>query len=132
MSLHVNAAVVLYADKVANSMQRAMAETERRRVLQTAYNAKHGITPASVQSAIETGIEEQIEARKLTREAAGQDVSEEEKLALIEGYHAKMMEAAANQDYEEAAQYRDMIAKAQGQAVAEPQPTAKRKRSKRR
>ena len=129
---HVNAEVVLYADKVTNSMQRAMAETERRRVLQTAYNAKHGITPASVQSAIETGIEEQIEARKLTREAAGQDVSEEEKLALIEGYHAKMMEAAANQDYEEAAQYRDMIAKAQGQAVAEPQPTAKRKRSKRR
>src|SRR5205085_665155 len=117
---HVNAEVVLYADKVTNSMQRAMAETERRRGLQTEYNAKHGITPTSVKSAIETGIEQEIEARKLTREAAGQDVSEEDKLALIEEYHGKMLEAAANQKYEEAAQWRDMIAKAQGQAVAEP------------
>ncbi len=129
---HVNAEVVLYADKVTNSMQRAMAETERRRALQTAYNEKHGITPTSVKSAIETGIEEEIEARKLTREAAGQDASEEDRLERIEGYHAKMLEAAANQNYEEAAMYRDLIAKEQGQPVAEPQPTGKRKRSKRR
>ncbi len=129
---HVNATVVLYGDKMTNSMQRAIAETNRRRELQLAYNAKHGITPRSVQSAIETGIEEEIAARKLVREVAGQDMGEEEKLALVEEYEAKMLQAASEQRFEEAAKYRDEIARLKGQAVAEPQPTGKRKRGKRR
>jgi len=48
---------------VTDSMQRAMDETKRRRVLQVDYNAQHGITPQTVRSAIGSGIEEEIAAR---------------------------------------------------------------------
>jgi excinuclease ABC subunit B len=125
---NVNAEVILYADRVTDSMQRAIAETARRRVLQLKYNAEHGITPETVKSAIRSEIEEQIAARKLTREAAGQSADELDKEEMIEELHAKMLEAAANQRYEEAAQYRDEIAALKGEKIAGPQPTGKRRR----
>jgi excinuclease ABC subunit B len=125
---NVNAEVILYADRVTDSMQRAMTETARRRELQLKYNAEHGITPETVKSAIRSEIEEQIAARKLTREAAGQSADEIDKEEMIEQLHAKMLEAAANQRYEEAAHYRDEIGALKGEKTAAPQPTGKRRR----
>jgi excinuclease ABC subunit B len=129
---NVNAEVILYADKVTDSMQRAMDETARRREMQLKYNAEHGITPESVKPAISRGIEDEIEARKLTRQVAGQSTEDVDVEELIEELHAKMVEASNNQRYEEAIGYRDQILKLRGEKVASPQPEPKKARPRRR
>ena len=107
---NVNAQVYLYADKITDSMQRAIDETNRRRALQTAYNTAHGITPATIQKAIRRGIEEEIDARRVVRDAIGKvdekDFSTQEFLNELE---AEMLSAAQELDFERAAQLRDRI-----------------------
>src|SRR4051794_7299549 len=127
---NVNAEVILYADKVTDSMQRAMGETQRRRALQLEYNARHGITPRTVQTAINMGIEEEIAAHKFAQEAAGQPAEDYVTQEYLEELHGEMLAAAANLEFERAAQLRDRIAQLKGQATAAPQ--VKKRRGRRR
>ncbi len=107
---NVNARVILYADSVTESMQRAIDETQRRRKIQAAYNEQHGITPTSVQKAVRKGIEEEVEARRIERESAG---IESETRFVTQEYlrelEQEMLSAAESLDFERAAQLRDQI-----------------------
>jgi excinuclease ABC subunit B len=118
---NANAEVILYADKITDSMARAMDETKRRREIQLAYNAEHGITPVTVKAAIRHGIEDEIASQKLVQEVAGLPPDSREVQETSEELHQQMLEAAANLEFEKAASLRDQIAKLQGKAVASPQ-----------
>jgi excinuclease ABC subunit B len=113
--------VILYADKVTESMQRAIDETQRRRQLQLDYNAQHGITPETVRAAISTGIEEEIAAHKFAYAAAGQQADDYVTQVYLEELHGEMLAAAANLEFERAAELRDRIAQLKGQPTLVPQ-----------
>ncbi|HYT92326.1 MAG TPA: excinuclease ABC subunit UvrB [Gemmataceae bacterium] len=127
---NVNAEVILYADKVTDSMNLAIEETNRRRAVQLAYNAEHGITPESVKSSIDNSIEDAIAAHKLTQEAAGLPAEEYVTEEYIEQLHKEMLEEADRHNYERAAQLRDLIRELKGEAVAAPQVKKGRGRRK--
>ena len=107
---NVNSTVLLYADVVTGSMQRAIDETSRRRQLQIAYNQEHGITPATIRKAIHRGIEEEIAARKIERDSVG--ASSETQFVTLEfiaELEREMLEAAEQLNFERAAQLRDRV-----------------------
>jgi excinuclease ABC subunit B len=125
---NVNAEVMLYADHVTDSMQRAIDETARRRELQVQYNREHGITPRTVQTAIKSVIEEEIAAHQLAQEAAGVNEQDYVTAEYLEELHAEMLQAAQELDFERAAQLRDRIAQLKGEPVASPQVKKRRGR----
>ncbi len=127
---NVNAEVILYADTVTESMQRAMGETARRRELQTAYNKEHGITPRTVVSAIKSVIEDEIAAHQMVQEIAGQEAKDYVTAEYLEELQAEMLKAAQELDFERAAELRDKIGKLKGEAV--PSPQKKKGRGRRR
>lgn len=120
---HVNAEVILYADRVTDSMQRAIDETQRRREMQLAYNREHGITPESIKKAIRSGIDEEITARQLAESIVTGTMEEQVVVTQewLEELHAQMLAAAEELDFERAALLRDRIAKLKGEKVASPQ-----------
>jgi excinuclease ABC subunit B len=107
---NVNAKVILYADRMTDSMQRAIEETERRRQLQQAYNVEHGITPETIKKAIHRGIESEASAHARANAAVGRtddaQYITEEYLAELEN---EMLEAAKALEFERAAAIRDRI-----------------------
>jgi excinuclease ABC subunit B len=109
---HVNARVILYADSVTESMQRAIEETLRRRKMQQDYNREHGITPESVRKTIKAGIESEAAAHARANAAVGRTSDEvyitEEYIGELE---AEMLDAAASLEFERAAVLRDRIEK---------------------
>jgi len=106
---NVNATVFLYADKVTNSMQKAIDETDRRRIIQLAYNKEHNITPETIRKEIRKSLTEQIKARRVAREAIRLGDSEYDKLELAGQIEREMLEAAEALDFERAAFLRDQL-----------------------
>jgi excinuclease ABC subunit B len=120
---HVNAEVVLYADTVTQSMQRALDETNRRRALQLAYNTENGITPESIVKAIRRGIEEEVQAKSEVRKVVGRDELTDANEDYLNALEAEMLQAAENLEFERAAALRDRIMQiktAQGGGTARP------------
>jgi len=107
---NVNAKVILYADTVTDSMQRAIEETRRRRALQEEYNRAHHITPETIRKGIRMGIEAEAAAHMRSNAAVGRgDEAQyitEEFLAELE---AEMLAAAQALEFERAAALRDRI-----------------------
>ena len=111
---HVNAMVVLYADNITASMQRAIAETDRRRNIQLAYNEMHGITPQSIHKEILAGIEQIAQNERKIRELVRESPEQYNTREQIAIWEEQMMAAAANLDFETAAVLRDRILEMQG------------------
>lgn len=103
--------VIMYADNITKSMNKAIKETERRREIQMKYNEEHGITPQTIIKEVR----EVIEATKVAEEKVeykvegAKKVSEKDKKKLIKKYTEEMMEAAKNLQFERAAELRDII-----------------------
>jgi len=106
---NVNAQVVLYADTVTPSMQRAMDETNRRRAMQLAYNEEHGITPETVQKEIRSSLERMVSAYKTAAQAIELSEQEMDRTELVAMLEAEMLQAAEALEFERAARLRDRI-----------------------
>jgi excinuclease ABC subunit B len=120
---NVNAKVILYADKVTESMQRAIDETRRRRLLQEQYNEAHGITPETIRKNIRQGIESEASAHRQANAAVGRtDEAQYVTQEYLQELEADMHAAAEALDFERAACLRDRIAALQesvGRKLAE-------------
>ncbi len=117
---NVNAEVILYADVVTPSMQRAIDETRRRRELQLEYNQTHGITPETIRKAIRAGIEEEIQANQLVREAVRRTERDYVTQEYLNELESEMHAAAKALDFERAAELRDRIMQLKGEPAMNP------------
>jgi excinuclease ABC subunit B len=106
---HVEGHVIMYADRVTDSMRKTMAETERRRKIQQDYNDTHGITPTGISKSIEKGLRPDLpeEAKKAKLDL--KKIPKDEYGTLIKDLSSQMDLAAANLEFEKAAELRDII-----------------------
>ncbi|NUN49648.1 MAG: excinuclease ABC subunit UvrB [Candidatus Brocadiae bacterium] len=101
--------VILYADRMTPSLERATSESRRRRDRQIAWNTEHGITPRTISKAIQEGIEGEVRARSLARALVGLSEKEYEAGEAILDLEREMLAAAERLEFEKAAQLRDAI-----------------------
>ncbi len=114
---NINGRAILYADRMTESMKKAIGETERRRVKQIAHNLEHGITPRSIQKKVRDLIDgvysektsKAMEKEELQR-AMTQDMSEKDVAREIKRLEKQMLEHARNLEFEKAARVRDQLA----------------------
>ncbi|WP_119966175.1 excinuclease ABC subunit UvrB [Simplicispira lacusdiani] len=112
---------ILYADRVTDSMARAMGETERRRARQIAFNAEHGITPRSIVKQVrdlidgvyseKAGKDAERLAQEALQRAKAEDMSEKDMAREIKRLEKQMLEHARNLEFEQAARVRDQLAR---------------------
>ncbi|MCT1902306.1 excinuclease ABC subunit UvrB [Oceanobacillus sojae] len=108
-----NGKVIMYADKMTDSMKKAIDETERRRTVQQEYNEKHGITPQTIRKEVRDVIQATVaaEAPEAYDSEAKQvkKMTKKEKQKVIENMEKEMKQAAKNLDFEKAAELRDVL-----------------------
>ena len=105
--------VIMYADKITDSMRVAIDETERRRKLQQAYNEEHGITPKTIQKSVRDliAISKKVAVEEMEFDKDPESMSRRELEKLIGDIQKKMKKAAAELNFEAAAEYRDKMVK---------------------
>ncbi|HEY1131741.1 MAG TPA: excinuclease ABC subunit UvrB [Roseateles sp.] len=119
---NLNGKAILYADRITESMRKAISETERRRAKQMAFNEEHGITPRSVQKRIKDlidGVYSEEAGRddaKLLAAAKVEDLSEKDLAKRMAQLEKQMLEHARNLEFEQAARLRDQLAQLREQA----------------
>ena len=122
--------VIMYADEVTPSMERAITETERRRAIQMAYNEAHGIVPKTIVKSIREGIE--ISEHKENEKLSGHRMSKAEREQLITRLTREMKEAARLLEFEHAAFLRDRIDRLRrGENPTEEPEVPKKRRGRR-
>lgn len=110
---HENGHVIMYADHITESMEKAISETNRRREIQHQYNVEHNITPHSVKKEIGAGLRAIIPEKEEVAHLDLKRVPKEELPSLIKELQSQMQLAAANLDFEKAAMLRDQITEIQ-------------------
>ena len=108
---HVEGRVIMYADNITESMEKAISETNRRREIQQEYNKKHNITPTSVQKEISKGLRAIIPEKEKENKLDLRKVPKDEIPKMIKELESQMKLAALNLEFEKAADYRDLIEK---------------------
>lgn len=106
---HEEGKVIMYADFITESMEKAIGETNRRREIQKEYNAKHGITPHSVVKEISAGLRAIIPEKEKENKLDIRKIPKDELPALIKQLSSEMQLAAANLEFERAALLRDEV-----------------------
>ncbi|PZP29898.1 MAG: excinuclease ABC subunit B [Roseateles depolymerans] len=119
---NANGKAILYADRITDSMRKAIGETERRRAKQMAFNAEHGITPRTVKKRIKDlidGVYSEQSGRddaKLLQAAQIEDLSEKDLAKRMAQLEKQMLEHARNLEFEQAARLRDQLSQLREQA----------------
>lgn len=106
---HIEGRVLMYADRLTDSMRRTIDETNRRRAIQKAYNTEHGITPTGIAKAIEKGLRPDLPEEAKRAKLDLKKIPKDEYKHLLKDLNAQMDMAAANLEFEKAAELRDII-----------------------
>ena len=101
--------VIMYADKITDSMQYAIDETERRRKIQQAYNEEHGITPKTIRKKIHDVISATVETNEKEQKFVPKKLTKKEREKTIANIEKEMKQAAKDLDFERATELRDML-----------------------
>ncbi len=121
---HLDGHVIMYADRVTDSMRKAIDETYRRRAIQIEYNEEHGITPVGIQKAIrDLSDSVRAVAEERVQYEVGDDVPKDELARLVKDLEGQMKQAAKNLEFERAAAIRDQVVEMRRRMEEKPEPT---------
>jgi len=112
---HINGKVIMYGDKITDSMKRAIDETLRRRKIQEEYNRVHKITPVSIQKEIKDGIEQWKKAEEFVHDVVHESGKEYESKNYLAFLKTRMEVCARALEFDKAARYRDEIRRLEGE-----------------